>query len=359
MCRCDKLKSCIKQEQSPDHDNDYDSGDDRYDDDLASKASSGGAAAMGGGMRALLFLLAKKISLKSILRKRAFLLIGGTTEGGAVDNNKVVTTRRSSAVAFSHTRTVVYVEATLMGMVVFGTYDVLINCYNDLKSNNHSSDTKKNESAVITTKNNDIIVNLHDKSHDVAVHALAGAAAGIARTAFWMGWEAVVHRNFWALDHSKFCIRNTMHHAAGFGTLFGTFQLVRQTLLFLDPLVVLTTHNNAKSDSHSYDAESTSWTKTIDYVDVYEMTSTTRPLMYTAMAGGMAGQTHHIVQHYTSHWKQFASRGPPPPRLYPTLTSFGTMSLCFLAFEHGPQIVDGWMEEMIERIDNIMSKYYS
>jgi len=317
------------------------------DENDASSSKSG--VILGGGMRATVLLLAKKMSLKSMLRKRAFLLIGGTTDGSTRDNKSI--TRKSRSVLHGTSRPVVYAEASLMGMMVFGTYDILIHCYDTFKLK-HGYSTVEDDSMEYY----DTFGRLLIKTPEVVVHSLAGGAAGVARTIFWMGWEAAVHRNFWVRDHPKFCIRNTIHHATGYGCLFGSFQFTRQTLLFLDPISLLApssldlSHNNSGIES-----ERSTQTRNVQPFN-YE---TAVPMIYTATAGGFAGQTHHIVQHYTNHWKQFSAKPPPLPRLYPTLSSFATMSLCFLAFEHGPQIVDGWTEEIIETIDFIMTKYSS
>jgi hypothetical protein len=64
-------------------------------------------------------------------------------------------------------------------------------------------------------------------------------------------------------------------------------------------------------------------------------------LVSTFLAGGLAGQFHHVLTHYTSHWKSSNRRKlPPVPRLRHTLSSFLPMALCFSAFEHGVEACD-------------------
>jgi hypothetical protein len=231
-------------------------------------------------------------------------------------------------------------------MMVFGTYDVCVHYWNELKSGTSSTARSTGTGGTI----HEFVV----RTPDVAVHAVAGSAAGIARSLFWIGWEAVAHRKNWIYDHPIFCVRATLHHATGYGVLFGVFQSTRQSLLFLDPISLFmaaaTTTTTTQSD---YPGTATAST-TSESEHAYNEMTTIGPIIYTCLAGGMAGQIHHIVQHYTSHWKQFRSKVPPPPRLYPTFTSFGTMALCFVAFEHGSQVVDGWIEEFLKSLDRIM-----
>lgn len=209
-----------------------------------------------------------------------------------------------------------------MGMVVFGTYDLT------LKYLERRKEYSIGETPVI-------------------VHAGSGVAAGMARSIFWMAWERGIHQSHWLLKHPKFCLRTTLHHACGYGALFGSYQGIRQFLTFADPLAIC---DGAFGTLQGGDEISSS---SSDY-DYLPKSPGVVPLMYTIVSGGLAGQIHHVLNHYTSHWRQFRSQIPPLPRFNPTLSSFGTMALCFAAFEHGPQAADGLakaIDEIIESFD--------
>jgi hypothetical protein len=222
------------------------------------------------------------------------------------------------------------VESALMGYVIFGTYDFIIKTF---ETNNH----------------------LHKTSEvPIVIHTGAGMASGISRSVFWMGWEKFIHQSNWIQEHPKFCVRTTIHNSIGYGTLFGSYSSIRQFLVFADPFSIIWRHdhtNNKTSLVDSNDPDKNQNRKDADCFGILESipqeiikagSDEFIPITYTFISGGIAGQIHHIVNHYTSHWKQFRSSQTRQtlPRLYPQLSSFGTMALCFAAFEHGPEIAD-------------------
>ena len=212
----------------------------------------------------------------------------------------------------------------MMGFVVFGTYEMT------LKYLERRKEYSIGETPVI-------------------VHAGAGASAGVARSIFWMAWEKAVHQSNWMLDHPRFCARTTIHHAIGYGALFGSYQGIRQSLVYFDPLSTIFDGARpiVEGNGSSYDDTSPS-PSSIDTT-----TSEWMPFVYTVVAGGIAGQVHHVLNHYTSHWRQFRTKIPPLPRLYPALSSFGTMALCFAAFEHGSTAVEGMMGSVNKTIEGL------
>jgi hypothetical protein len=225
-------------------------------------------------------------------------------------------------------------ESTLMGIAVFGTYDVILKALERRKE--YLGETP------------------------VFVHAGAGMAAGVARSIFWMSWEGVVHQSNWIRNHPKFCYRTTMHHAVGYGALFGSYQGIRQLLLFFDPfqssssIFVASNNDNDKNSNNTLhkqkEQEKPMHPHTIGHDSQTTMTTLTNwtPIGYTVLAGGLAGQIHHLLNHCTTQWKNFRSSShiPRPPRLYPTMTSFGTMAMCFAAFEHGPEAIDSMLDQV-------------
>ncbi|KAG7366941.1 hypothetical protein IV203_029611 [Nitzschia inconspicua] len=271
---------------------------------------------MGGSVRGILLFLSKKLSLKLVLKRKAFLTIGGTAEGGLDDN----ALRKKSVSSLSHSRPVVYAETSMMGVVVFGTYNLTLNYLE-----------RQKEYSIGETP--------------LIIHAGAGVAAGVARSMFWMAWERAFHQSNWVLTHPKFCIRTTVHHGCGYGTLFGSYQGIRQLLVYTDPLSMCD-GAFALLDG----GDETEYSSSMEYS---RQRASFVPFVYTFMSGGLAGQIHHVLNHYTSHWRQFWKQIPPLPRFHPTLSSFGTMALCFAAFEHGPQAVDDAIESINELIESL------
>ena len=191
----------------------------------------------------------------------------------------------------------VTIQGVVMGIVVFGTYDGLLQLWERRQNRNSDGENE--------------LVSSGEAS--VLVHTGAGAAAGLTRSLVWVGWERWVHN----MPHSSlFCLRTAIHRTVGFGSLFGSYQATRH---FLSRNLL------ARSDTSEGLDDS---------------------ILETALAGGFAGQVHHVVQHYTFHWRQFHPKLPPPPRWKPVVNSFGPMALCFLALEYG----GGGAEDFLERI---------
>jgi hypothetical protein len=182
-------------------------------------------------------------------------------------------------------------EAVLMGVAVFGTYDFVVHCW---KEQHQETESKRS----------------------VLVDLGAGAAAGVVQSMFWISWETLVYKSQLLRDHPHFCMRVTAHNAVGFGGLFGSYQGIRQVLL-----------------------ASGAFEKVEDSVS-NELVEIPSGMVSTFLAGGLAGQFHHVLTHYTSHWKSNQRKLPPMPRLRPTLSSFLPMALCFSAFDHGVEACD-------------------
>jgi hypothetical protein len=211
----------------------------------------------------------------------------------------------------------------MMGMVVFGTYEATLKYLERRKEYNIG------ETPVI-------------------VHAGSGMSAGVARSIFWMGWEKAVHKKKWIQEHPWFCVRTTIHHAIGYGALFGSYQGMRQSLVSVDPLSIISDGATAVLKEMNDSSEESVWNPS--------SVTDSIPFAYTVVAGGIAGQVHHVLNHYTSHWKQFRTKIPPLPRFHPTISSFGTMALCFAAFEHGPNAVEGMMGSVNKTIEALEKK---
>lgn len=191
-----------------------------------------------------------------------------------------------------------------MGMVVFCTYDVLVHAWHYHRHRGMEGSVEN--AGVVKAEDLDFA--------SIWVHAIAGAASGVSRSLFWLGWERLVYE----IPHSwMFAWRTTVHHATGHGVLFGSYYGIRT--LFLESCVrsgVLVENQKREDDGGSYSA-----------------------ILATFVAGGLAGQMHHVSQHYTSHWRQYRClhQLPPPPRIRPMAASFLPMAICFAVFEHGAE----------------------
>jgi hypothetical protein len=261
-----------------------------------------------------------------------------------------------------------------MGIVVFGTYDIIVDSW---KRRHYWSSTHHNDNDYDDTSYHD---SGYDPSHQqsnsnnniiffdapLVVHTVAGLVAGLAHSLFWMTWEATVHQSNWIWKHPKFCQRTMVHHALGYGALFGSYHATRQALVTLDPFSLLPglehlpissqdiNINNSNNDCNSKGLRiwPLSDAGIVDHT-MADGTSSLKPVAYTILAGGVAGQTHHMINHYTSHWRQFRRTIPPLPRFRPAVVSFGTMSLCFAAFEHGSDLA----ESVVEFIDDTIVRF--
>ena len=202
-----------------------------------------------------------------------------------------------------------------MGMVVFGTYDGVVHSWKNYR------DRCKDETLL---RNADGKESRTMDRASIWVHGLAGAASGVTRSLFWVGWERFVYD----IPHSlAFSWRILVHHAVGHGVLFGGYHGLRSILL----------------ENRSHKKVIGSINEKDDYY----------PILASVLAGGWAGQMHHVVQHYISHWREFRQQQRSrlrPPRLRPTMAAFVPMALSFAAFEHGAEGV----EELLEYIQSIL-----
>ena len=193
-----------------------------------------------------------------------------------------------------------------MGAVVFGTYDGFMKLWEILNGEGQCSD----EASVV-------------------VHGGAGAAAGVAQSLVWMGWEQWVAQ----VSHSNaYRLRTTCHHSLAFGSLFGSYQATHYFLI--KTMTVMSRDAGASNEESS------------------KLSLIASPsILATGLAGGYAGMVHHIVHHYSSHWRRHhATSLPPLPRVQPTIASFLPMSLCFLALEYGGE----GAEEIYDRITGLL-----
>jgi hypothetical protein len=234
-----------------------------------------------------------------------------------------------------------YVKASLLGIVVFGVYDLLI-----FRTNPDSFPT--------------ILSFALDSRHETAMpgwaHFGAGAIAGAAQSVVVSGWE--IGRYWWAHRHSNvktginhhLIARRLVHHSVGYGILFGSYEFFRRTL--------------ERMVHCSLPWESESCPQWLDILQQRQASYTTNCMLYdvpisslscTFVAGGIAGQIHYVVNHHTMHWKLqvspkakhfLSSRAKPLGSIVrASYGSFLPTALCFLAFQYGGELAECLLEK--------------
>jgi hypothetical protein len=112
-----------------------------------------------------------------------------------------------------------YVKASLLGIVVFGVYDLLV---------------FRTNPSVVPTIPSLVHGTSHRQTKPVWAHFGAGAIASAAYSVVVSGWE--FGRYWWAHRHSHVGInhhliaRRLVHHSVGYGILFGSYEFFRRTL---------------------------------------------------------------------------------------------------------------------------------
>jgi hypothetical protein len=238
-------------------------------------------------------------------------------------------------------RYVEYFKASLIGIVVFGVYDLLI--------------FRTNPDSVTTLPS--LVHDAHN-GHTMPVwaHFGAGVIAGAAQSAVVSGWE--IGRYWWTHRHSHvgtginhhLIARRLVHHSVGYGILFGSYEFLRRTL--------------GRLVHCSLPRESESPPQLLDILQQLQASYTTKFILYgvpisslscTFVAGGLAGQIHYVVNHHTMHWKlqvaakvkhSVSSRAKPLGSIVrASYGSFLPTALCFLAFQYGGEVAEYLLEK--------------
>lgn len=251
----------------------------------------------------------------------------------------------------------------MLGLTVFGLYDCLVRIWPE-------SDDDAEESRVVYEKyeshGGDVVlvkvsVAPVGEAIPLPAHFVCGAVAGIAQSIVMDSWELIsycwVHRNDISMHHHfhhginwPFITRRIIHHAAGYATLLGFYEMFRRSIVhrvegFVSSgsssvpktLNMLERYGIVKKDSDN----------------IYDLTVV--PLGSAFIAGGFAGQLHFVVDHYSRHWKFRALKKPRskrPKRPFPKPPSMRSFSLsffptaaCFLAFQYGADLTESWLDE--------------
>jgi hypothetical protein len=190
---------------------------------------------------------------------------------------------------------------------------------------------------------------IHAGDHAPIVgHVGAGATAGIVQSVLMDAYELVVY--WWTHRHHKWSgvnvglvARRAVRDAVGFAALFGTYEAARRFLEDNLYSFVL------RSGSSIAQLERYRVVTRDDGDGAYDASAVSMGAAF--VAGGVAGQGHLVVNHYTHHLfvHQPASRRrhgasslptvwsnlPKPPKARLVAGAFLPSALCFLAFRYG------------------------
>jgi hypothetical protein len=217
----------------------------------------------------------------------------------------------------------------------------------------HSVEEKKDQSS--TSLKQGIVVGhlhapaLHAGDHAPIVgHVGAGATAGIVQSVLMDAYELVVywwtHRpKKWSGMNVGLVARRAARDAVGFAALFGTYEAARRYVEGTLYSYVL------RSGSSIAQLERYRVVTRDDPDGAYDAPAVSMGAAF--IAGGVAGQGHLVVNHYTHHLfvHQPASRRrhgasalptiwsslPKPPKARLVAGAFLPSALCFLAFRYG------------------------
>ena len=202
-------------------------------------------------------------------------------------------------------------------------------------------------------------------------HCLAGGISGAAFSIVSDGWDVVAQRAYERRDaiqpahqqsiHTNFVLRRLLHHTLGYATLFGSYECFRR--LLVDGMRSYVASGHASVPTTLQYGESCGLlfvSRDISHgntPEVYDMTAV--PLLSSFLAGGLAGQAHSVMDHYTRIWKLQAigieamGNSLSLPSLRPMLASFLPTGACFVAFQYGADFYERMVTE-----DTAMRRLY-
>ena len=222
---------------------------------------------------------------------------------------------------------------SLQGVVVFSTYEYIIGNRVERKQPSFLQRLRTNFNIPVT-------VPLHvlmTERAPVWAHIVAGVGAGLAQTAVMTVFDAAVPLFRTKGNGIKFpsvasVSRHALHHAAGYASLFGSYEAIRRMLENVFYNVLLSQEKRVLESLENHSSVYRWFRRERDgYYDITPVTMTT-----TLLAGGLAGQVHHVVRNVTA---DSMSKTLKPKRLVSalrrSLPTFWPTGLMFLAFEYG------------------------
>jgi hypothetical protein len=305
------------------------------------------------------------------------------------------------------------VKGSLLSFVVFGVYDILVlrqtssrankkaggvenkSPTNDVTTasssatnNNHegrsaalpSEESKllllpsTNSCPTITTTASKPFPSLHSwvvphghTTTPLYLHFGSGALSGFMFSLVLDAWDVAVHvAKGHAIPHrlnAPLLVRRAMHHSVGYAMLFGSFETLRRRLdewstgFFFVAGGDDDHHHQGQAMANVLDAlAGLGLVRHDDVAQSYDVSAI--PLANAFLAGGVAGQLHHVADHCTRHWRRSAATAAAataatrttftiyswwpkrPPDFKATMASFLPTAVCFVLFQYGADIVD-------------------
>lgn len=220
----------------------------------------------------------------------------------------------SSLILYIYT---VMTKNMILGMSVFGTYEYI--AYHDWFTRPLVPPVRQREPHLMTQDHTPLLM----------APIGAGLCSGVAQSIVMTGWEYVTTRNIY-----KHFGRRAIHHAIGYSSLFGSYECIRQSIQ--DRIVEPTMLKEYRIPGLRRDEP-------------------VAPLITSFLAGGVAGQVHHVVSYITTpwqtghEWKQggggVASVGIRLPSWRSTMGAYLPTALAFVAFQYGGEMTERIMEE--------------
>ena len=266
-----------------------------------------------------------------------------------------------------------------MGLAVFGVYELALARVGRTVDDAHETGSfvatpfveEERDEAIAARHSQKIIVGhllapaIHAGDHAPIVgHVGAGATAGLVQSVLVDAYELVLfgwtHRHTgWGGVNVGVVARRALRDSVGFAALFGTYETARRSL---------------EGNVYSYVLRSGS---SLERLERYRaVTRDGRDGAYDAsavsmgaafVAGGLAGQGHLVVNHYTHslfvhHPSSRRRHGansilsiwstlPKPPKARMVAGAFLPSALCFLAFRYGGVLAERLLADGVDAID--------
>jgi hypothetical protein len=258
------------------------------------------------------------------------------------------------------------VKGSLLSFVVFGVYDILVlrqsssraNKAGDAKNKSPTNDvtalsssaTNHHEggrSAALPSEESKVLLlpstdrcpaitstaskpfpSLHSwvvpHGHATAIttplylHFGSGALSGFMFSLVLDAWDVAAHvAKGHAIPHrlnAPLLVRRAMHHSVGYATLFGSFEAVRRRLdeWSMGFFFVAGDDDHTKGKAVANVLDALARLGLVCHDDVaqsYDVSAI--PLVNAFLAGGMAGQLHHVADHCTRHWRRSTATAAP------------------------------------------------
>ena len=260
------------------------------------------------------------------------------------------------------------VKGALLGFSAFGIYDILIlqDWFFPRPPRKPSNDVLEyvTEPPIPLRNRGDILESqalfpAATGRAPLIAHFVAGSLAGLFQSLVMDTWEVVsywwTHRRTESfVDHWKhgvnkrFIIRRLVHHSVGFATLFGTYESMRRWIIYQGLNFSPSDSTYAVMESFILAAQDNGLLRRSESL-VHETAFV--PVLSSFLAGGLAGQAHYVVSHYSSHWKLHATKRkthrmfPKPPTARAVLGGFLPTAVSFVAFQYGGELTARLLED--------------